>query len=154
MPTPIRIDGETISGSRLQLISTSCDDDSDDSVELCLIHPDYAVQLRRRLLHIALFMTLYPLFVWWSRFRLIPADALAFGVALVLLHRVARLIQSETVLLAKHVALQASTRFAFGRTQHRLLLPVDSIHDVVVNEVIENVSGGGSLWDRSISSEL
>lgn len=47
---------------------------------------------------------------------------------------------AETVSLSRHLALQVSTRFAFGRSSRRLLLSLNELHDLVVNEVFDSVS--------------
>lgn len=48
---------------------------------------------------------------------------------------------AETVILSKHLALQVTTTFAWGRSAQRHLVPVGSVRDIIINEVFYNVSG-------------
>lgn len=109
-----------------------------NTLEIEAENEEYFVMKKSRIKWIIVSSLVYLLYIMFATHFFI-ANIIFGSVMLILVYTFAGLVKSEKITLVRNFGLQTSTCFAFGKVSN-LLIPNNCLEDIVINEVIYNVS--------------
>ncbi|XP_053947210.1 uncharacterized protein LOC128855955 isoform X1 [Anastrepha ludens] len=136
--------GQRYTGSKRPDLELTLREYGKDSVEIELTNLRYTTQKRKQIKHICMLITMYVVYsILKSKSCLLFKGHILcdFSFLFWLIYRLFglfSLIQTEKILFCLDLALQCHTVRFLSRTLN-LFIPANSIYDVVINEVIENM---------------